>query len=197
MGGIGSGRRWHIGAKSTTDDLRQLDVRRWAREGFLAPGAAFSWRWWRNGETVASIDVRVDPAGVRLIYRSRENGGDWQDLDYLVRLERTPCHYGGTRVWFRCPARGCGRRVALLYGGTIFACRHCYGLAYPVQREDDAFRKARKADKVRRRLGWDAGVFEDFGERPKGMHRRTFDRLASEASALGNASLIAIMAKFR
>ena len=27
---------------------------------------------------------------------------------------------------FICPAAGCGRRVAILYGGGNFACRHCY-----------------------------------------------------------------------
>jgi len=29
MGGCGSGRHWHFGAKDTTDDYRALDVRRW------------------------------------------------------------------------------------------------------------------------------------------------------------------------
>jgi len=32
MGGPGSGNRWRYGAKSTTDDYRILDVRRWARD---------------------------------------------------------------------------------------------------------------------------------------------------------------------
>jgi hypothetical protein len=31
---------------------------------------------------------------------------------------------------------GCGQRVAILYGGDIFACRHCYQLAYPSAREE-------------------------------------------------------------
>ena len=37
---------------------------------------------------------------------------------------------------FICPAAGCGRRVAILYRGGIFACRHCYRLAYASSRED-------------------------------------------------------------
>ena len=61
-----------------------------------------------------------------LIYRSRSGNEDWEDQNYPVWLDWTPCHFGGERPWFRCPAMGCGRRVAILYGGRIFACRHCY-----------------------------------------------------------------------
>jgi hypothetical protein len=39
-------------------------------------------------------------------------------------------------TWFICPAVGCGRCVAILYGGGIFACRHCYRLAYASSREE-------------------------------------------------------------
>ena len=37
MGGGGSGRYWHYGAKNTTGDYRSIDVRRWQRDGLLAP----------------------------------------------------------------------------------------------------------------------------------------------------------------
>jgi hypothetical protein len=50
-----------------------------------------------------------------------------------VRLEWTPCNYGGQRPWFLSPVRGCSRRVAVLYGGGIFACRRCHGLNYQSQ----------------------------------------------------------------
>ena len=59
MGGPGSGNRWRYGAKSTTDDYRTLDVRRWAREGLLRPGYWGGWQWTRDGETVASIQMRA------------------------------------------------------------------------------------------------------------------------------------------
>ena len=48
-----------------------------------------------------------------------------KDEHYAVRIVRTVCNLGGSRAWFICPAVGCGRRVAILYGGGIFACRHC------------------------------------------------------------------------
>ena len=41
------------------------------------------------------------------------------------RIVRTPCNLGNWRAWFICSVVGHGRRVAILYGGGIFACRHC------------------------------------------------------------------------
>jgi hypothetical protein len=152
MGGYGSGRRW---GKDTTSDMRRLDIRRLQRDGLLTPGRAFGWQWTHNGEEVASIRMRTEAASVILSYRSRSNSGDWQPMEYAVYLEWTPCNLGGRRPWFLCPARGCGRRVAILYkgyGSAIFACRHCYQLAYPSQRETYDDRAARRADKIRKRF---------------------------------------------
>ena len=59
MGGMGSGRRYQ-GGKDTTSDMRALDVRRLQRDGLLTPGRAFGWNWSRNGETVASIQMRTE-----------------------------------------------------------------------------------------------------------------------------------------
>ena len=180
MGGLGSGRHWRWGAKDTTDEYLRLDIRRLARDGLLEPGNAFGWRWTRNGERTGEIRVRVEASAVRLAYRSRQRGMDWQSLDYRVSLTSQPCHFGGSRVWFNCPAQGCGRKVAVLYGGTVFACRHCYDLAYPSQREKPHERHARRADAIRQRLGWEAEVEDCLARKPKGMHQRTFERLHAE-----------------
>ncbi len=58
MGGWGSG-SWQSG-KDTTSDYRALDVRRLQRDGLLIPGRSFGWSWTRDGETVASIQVRAE-----------------------------------------------------------------------------------------------------------------------------------------
>ena len=92
MGGSGSGRRWY--SKATTSDYYQLDVRRWQREGLLSPGRPFVCQWW-NAEVIASM--RAEPNTVLLSHASRK-GETW-----MVRLEWTPCNYGGTRAWFLCP----------------------------------------------------------------------------------------------
>ncbi len=197
MGGNGSGQYWHFDAKDTTDDYRRLDVRRWQREGCLEPGHWFGWQWARDGETTASIQVRVESGRVILSYQHQRGGGEWKSEEYPVCLDRTPCTYGGARVWFRCPARGCGRRVAILYGGAIFACRHCHRLAYPSQREPPHDRAARRADKIRARLGWEPGILNGPGWRkPKGMHQRTYERLSAEAQEWTALSLAGMMQRF-
>ena len=101
------------------------------------------------------------------------------------------CTLGGRRAWLLCPAQGCGRRVALLYigGAGIFACRHCYKLAYQCQRETDDDRAMRRADNIRRRLGWEAGIATPEGDKPKGMHWRTYERLVAQHDVHVEASL--------
>jgi hypothetical protein len=195
MGGLGSGRHWHVGKKDSTQDYYQIDIRLWQRGGLLEPGRRFASHWTRGGQQVASVQVTVEEDRVVLCYRHRSGGADWKDESYPVRLVWTPCHYGGRRAWFICPAQGCGRRVAILHGGSIFACRHCYQLAYPSQRENPDDRAARRADKIRARLGWEAGIINPDGEKPKGMHWRTFLRLKAEHDRQVAVSLEGMMAR--
>ena len=184
MGGPGSGNRWRYGAKSTTADCRSIDARRWARAGVLTPGYWGSWQWTRDGEVVAIIQMRTERDRVVLSYRYRQNGGDWGDIEEPVALERTPCRYGGDRVWFLCPAVGCGRRVALLFlGGRYFACRHCYRLAYPSQNENAGDRAIRRAENIRMRLGGSPGVLTESPDKPKWMRWPTYWRLREQADA--------------
>jgi hypothetical protein len=192
MGGPGSGRRWRFDAAACTDAYHRIDVRRWQRDGFLTPGRAFNWQWTRNGGTAAWISVRTEADRVVMSYRHRRDGGEWKGEEHPVRLDWTPCTYGGQRVWFLCPVAGCGRRVALLYGGPVFACRHCHRLAYRCQREAFHERAARRADKIRARLGWAPGILNDAGDKPKGMRWRTFGRLVGEHEDLAGASLAAM-----
>ena len=174
MGGWGSGKRY--GSKATTADYLQLDVRRLQRDGLLERRDSRNLQWSRNGEPIGNIGIRAESDRVILNYRRRDNGGEWTSKEYALMLERTPCHYGGERVWFRCPVVRCGRRVALRDGGTIFACRHRHRLAYETQRESVSGRADSRAWKIRQRCGeW--GCLLDPLFRPKGMHEKTFRRL--------------------
>jgi hypothetical protein len=175
MGGFNSGRN---GGKNCTTDMRPLDVRRLQRSDCLRPGLSFDWSWTRGGKTTATIHIHIDSRhNAALTYRSRAYGGEWVDRAYSVGLTWTDCHYGGQRAWWRCPALGCGRRVAVLYGGSIYACRRCHQLAYKSQRETADDRATRRANKLRERLGWEAGILNGEGGKPKGMHWATFERL--------------------
>lgn len=188
MGGYGSGRG--LSCRLTTDSMWRLDVRWLHREGLLSPGRRSTVRWSRNGQQVASIDIYANENHVMLKYRSRPSGGEWEDKEYPICLQRTTCHLGGQRPWFLCPL--CGQRIAVLWGGSIYACRHCHNLAYPCQREELHSRLLSRAFKLRERLGWDG----DWGHKPKGMHWKTFDRLVREHERFDAASWLAAAEKF-
>ena len=192
MGGYSSCRH---GGKRTTNDMHVLDIRHIQRAGRLTPGQSFNWQWSRNGEPVANINIRTDADRVTLDYRARDRGGEWQAMNYPVYLDWTGCHYGGQRAWWLCPAAGCGRRVAVLYGGKVYACRHCHKLAYHTQREQAHDRAGSRADTIRKRLGWDAGILNLPGGKPKGMQWRTYQRLQATHDAHVNQALAGMGAK--
>jgi hypothetical protein len=130
--------------------------------------------------------VQGDVGRVVLAYRHQEWGQDWKSESYPVSLDWTPCNYGGARPWFLCPARGC--RVAVLYGGAIFACRQCHQLVYESQREAPHSRALTRAQAIRERLGGSGSMAEDFPEKPKGMHLQTYWRLCREYEDAQNRS---------
>jgi hypothetical protein len=197
MGGSNSGRH---GGKGTTQGRNILDVRKWQRDRLLIPGYRFDSSWTRNGQPNGSISVIVNTGSVNLIYR---HGGDTgQDMNYPVLIDWTQCHYGGKRAWWKCPC--CGRRVALLYSGKMFACRHCHRLAYQSTRNTPESQAFARADKVRKRLGWCAGIAYPPGDKPKGMHQQTYERkllhyyeLSNRAFGESSASMDKIMGRLK
>jgi len=108
MGGYGSGRRWS--SKNTTSGYLRLDVRRLQQRGCLVPGKSSRWYWTLNDRPHGDIQIRSQFDRIVLSYRLRSRSEDWQRKEYSVLLTQTPCHFGGVRQWFLCPARGCGRR---------------------------------------------------------------------------------------
>lgn len=192
MGGIGSGRQ---SGEGCTEDCRTIDVRQWQRQGLLVVGNCINCSWSRRGEDRGVISVIIETGQVWLMYNSKKPGGDWEALDYRVKLQTTPCHYGGVRYWFSCPAINCGKRVAKLYlGSKHFACRHCYRLAYSSQRETKDDRLIRKADKLREKLDWEPSILNGCGWKPKGMHWKTFWRLKAEHDQYAKTGMAGKMA---
>ncbi|MES2353278.1 MAG: hypothetical protein V4568_02565 [Pseudomonadota bacterium] len=160
------------GWKAKTTSYRAVNVRRWQRGGFLNAGHSFGWAWWSDsGEKVASINVAVgsgDSQCLTISYSWRNYGNDeWQYVNRIVSLARTPGTYGGSLTWFACPY--CYRRAVHLYiAGNHVACRRCLKLTYPSQCEDELGRAHRRVGKI------EAKLFR------KGMHQKTIERLANE-----------------
>ena len=167
MGGRGSGRQSSYCGKEETSDAMPLDIRKIARKGLLMEGRSFIWQWLVNDQPVAGINIKVDfQICVVLSWRMKSSG---EVVEQRVQTQTTPCHLGGHRHWFTCPR--CNKRVAVLYApGQFFACRQCGGLGYATQKEGVGERASTRADKLRRYLGWEPGILNGDGGKPKGMH---------------------------
>ena len=168
-----------------TDQFRALDIRQLYRDGCLGGEVSdpVTVTWSDAGRS--SIGVVLDRTGILLEY-SVLDGVEREEYSERIVIQRTKCHFGGTRPWWFCPS--CGRRCAVLYGGRRFLCRHCHGLRYRSQNENKGERLLRKAERIRARLGGSGVVFDVFPPRPKGMHKKTYRRLrheAEEAKTLG------------
>ena len=183
--------------RPTTDETLILDVRVMRRRGWLRPHAAGPLEWTRGGEVLGSVECAVSGAGraesLELSYVVRTADGR-RDVRRCIPLVWTPCHYGGERVWFLCPA--CGRRIAIVYGlGGEFRCRLCHGLSYPSQHDSRALRLLRRAQKIRMtKLG--AAFDEAAPPRPPGMHRATYWRLLEQADEFEWAGTLELGASF-
>lgn len=171
----------YASGKETTDDYKRIDVRFLYKHGYLVPGAYFTLSWSRRGERIGWIQCRTTCEAVILDYKHRRGAADeWKNEEYAVKISHTPCNYGGERPWLHCPALGCGRRVAILYGGAIFACRHCHQLAYECQHERDYERALRRAQTISERLGGIGCVADGVPPKPNGMHWSTYRRLENQ-----------------
>lgn len=173
MGGWGSSRWGAHQKKAGTNNFLEIDVRKLAKAGCLGKDRKASCSMnWGNGCALA-LECSADCVELRYAVAG-------ESFHYAVQVAWTPCNFGGARPWFLCPSLRCGRRVAILYGGKHFLCRHCHNLAYPCQREELADRALRRANKIRVRAGWEPGIANFYGERPKGMHDTTYLRLMEE-----------------
>lgn len=150
-----------------------FDIRKLARIGRLTPGQYFSWQWTSDGEPVGSVSVRSEVNRVVLSYQRTING-EAQQMECTLWIKRCAGGYG-TRPMFTCPR--CGKRCAVVYfGGNGWACRKCLRLVYLSEAEDAMGRLWRKQRKIEGRL-LDG---ENYYQKPKGMHWRTFNQLTDK-----------------
>lgn len=180
MGGFGSGR---YGGKLLCESCCWFDARRWAREGLLVAGKAFSVTW-SNG---SNINVQTYQGRVELRYSF--NGQS--NSTHAVRVLETPCNFGGTRYWFGCTR--CGNRCAKLFlRNGRFACRACQRLRYRSQSLDAIGRQHLAHGRLEAKLAQD-------GNKPKGMHWRTYENIRmgmDDQSAKINETFCKLAARF-
>lgn len=172
--------------KIKTSQCRQIDIRELKRSGMLEMLELDEWLQWHWREFVSPVTATLVDQGITISHIDR----DGSEIEYLIPLLRTACHMSGTRPWFGCPV--CGRRVAILYSilASKFACRTCFKLAYPSQSESAENRAHRSANNIRRRLGWKVGTANPEGDKPKGMHWTTFDKLRTRYAVSAQAAFM-------
>ena len=151
-----------------------LDVRFLRKKGFfddggVTVGATFKWPHlarMRIARYLLTLDVRG------------------RSVPQLVRVTWTRVHLGGERAWLHCPH--CQTRVAKLYSGLGgYFCRACVGNPpYATQLLSAGGRAHFKACKLRLLLDGEAQLSRPFPERPRNMHRRTYERLRREGMGL-------------
>jgi hypothetical protein len=166
MGNICSGRRgWH-GGKLPTAALPAVRL-------------TFGALWSPHGRCRPTIDFH---------YKDGTATIGWLGQEWLVRVHETALHLGGTRRWLGCP--DCGvRRPALYVRGDRLACRACLRLRHESQHESQRQRAHRRADAPRARLGWQPGLVNSYGARPRGMRTATYLRIARELVRIEGALL--------
>ena len=160
------------------EDHHRLDVRSLARDGLLTGSGTVTWS--RRGHVTGTVTINGGGDSITLAYAI-----DGQEIEERVALNTTPVHLGGHRSWFHCPA--CHRRVAILYGGQRFRCRHCLDLRYASQRECKRHRAISRIQRVRIKLGGTGNLTRFRPPRPRYMHARTFERLIRQEAEAWSA----------
>jgi hypothetical protein len=175
VGGFGSGR--HNKRRPHLEGYRRISVRTLRRHRLLQAGVYATLSWQDNWKRpTGSIQVVGGSDGVTLIYSTRaDEVGEWTQVEERVLFARVAKHFGGEQTYFRCPR--CGRRtIELSLGQRRFRCRTCIGLVHASSQEGLTDRAMRKANKLKRRLGAEAGL-DSFYWRPKHMRQKTFDTI--------------------
>lgn len=194
MGNFNSGRSTN---RRTTSDMHRLDIRALHKVGMLIEGSTRGWRWCRTKDiTLHEAQIAAQADHVVITHACTRVASE--QGSYRIGIHRTACHLGGHRVWWRCPAAGCGRRVAVLYAsnGAIFACRYCHHLNYASQRKSPYDRQFMRVEKLRQRLGWPRGIANGHQGKPPRMRWHTYWRLLAEHDRLERGILGAVAQRF-
>jgi len=152
MGGFGSGKWMDIYRRKTSVEIcNEISIKLLRENGFLDCSKTGVVEW-KNaaGELVCSfeiesyISVDVDKTSFLMVRQGVLSTG----VEQKIELIKWPCHYGGFRYYFACPAVKdgiyCGNRVTKLFlppAGKYFGCRDCHDLTYQSCQESHKYDK--------------------------------------------------------
>jgi len=121
--------RYSWSRRYTVEDCRVVSITKLKQEGYL--------------EGVSGVQGEI-----RLQYSREIMAGEYEEHDHPIKLESTPCFFGGRRWWFICTKNPdgifCGNRVGRLYlppNARYYSCRHCYNLTYTSCRQSRALER--------------------------------------------------------
>jgi len=186
MGGFGSGRTSGFLGGDKVENCRSIDVNRLHREGSLRAGWSGRLAMGRVTAEKGRLDHSAGPKRTGCICHiacalTVANGRMWTRPS---TSSACPAVFGGARAYFICPGVINGvelrttRRQAVRRGARYFVCRHCYRLSYASQSEGEWDRAVRRASKDQASaLAASLTRRDMFPKRPKGMWRRTYERL--------------------
>lgn len=178
MGGRGSGRYWHTSNTTTIEATKRIDIRYMRRHGLLRPDWTGSLNWTRRGEPAGEISYTCHTDRIVFNCRYRSGDSDWEPVEQIIYFDRTPCHIGGERLWFRCPR--CRRRCEVLcLPSKWIACRKCHRLPYQSQCDDHWGRLKSRQQKLEEML---------FGPKRKRWRKAKRERLLAELEWVASAA---------
>jgi hypothetical protein len=128
-----------------------------------------------------TIYVRCEDDRLKLTY------GPFSKTVHYIGLGESETSFNGRRQWLRCP--DCGRRCGVLYcARTAWRCRLCLRLTYQTSYVRPWERQRTKAEKIHIKLRGSGDLDDGIPAKPKGMHRRTYERLAAKCAAEHDAA---------
>jgi len=179
--------------KTTVEECLYLDIGWLYRRGMLTPPniSTISWSYTifeQENRSAGSISIFALETALNLSYVvTNPDVAEKREYSINVPIVYVPCNYGGVRPYFTCP--DCHRRVLKLYkppSHVKFSCRHCWDLTYRSCQDsgDDHARARARTERACLKLGikdyrnCEDAYYKAYAlDRPKGMHKKTFERL--------------------
>jgi hypothetical protein len=185
MGGRGSGNSsWRRSRRDLVEHTLVLDMAALNQDRRLIPGTEMIGRWQATSPLRSRTMTITYDGNLTDLEKATLHITFWakgMERRQTLCLAATQPRLGGVRLWFVCPVTG--RRARSLYlpeGQVRFASREAHRLSYRSQGESDLFRRITRAQNIRARLGGNLSIYAPFPPRPRGMHRRTYERLRAE-----------------